>query len=570
MRPVIVAMVVSFAIAHETVNCPPLSNAGWGSGGCAPVGVPEYKRTDAGNGYEWREYPGTPGQVFLWKNGVQVAGWNRKAKEYRKYDSVTGKWGEPAAAPWAGCVDSCTCDCCGNGCDCQNHPCGCDNCTCVVGRKPKPRPKPRPKGVGAVADPKDAMDLPAELREWFRNPDGSCVQCSIGMCGMDQNVPAAATLLWDTEYGPKVRGGSNTSRVARYCDARGIRAYNVTGTNTWDWMKWAALTGRGAAIGAGSAHFQTLYGYDPATSHWRVCNNNSPQKIDDYDDEHFRRLHLASGQWCVILNYPPRPESPEYVKWWGKGYGQASDGEPQVERDEVIRRGDFVQMVGMGPRAYIDELFAQAVAPPADDSAKWFVYIITMQGCQPCERLKADWNKSADLLAFAKPDDPANSWAHFTIYDKDDTSQAFRFSKIQLTSFPTVIVQPPRNKAFGDPKTVVFQHTGYDGDARKLASAMSTAIKRYVATLPKRDGVAQGVRPPWSPPPKPSPNPPVVIPDQPLVVPGPNIPPDPTPTPMMPQQHGNIAVAALSIFAALAAVFAMLAKKAQPQERTHS
>lgn len=27
-----------------------------------------------------------------------------------------------------------------------------------------------------------AMDLPAELREWFLNgPEGNCVQCSIGM-----------------------------------------------------------------------------------------------------------------------------------------------------------------------------------------------------------------------------------------------------------------------------------------------------------------------------------------------------------------------------------------------------
>ena len=61
-------------------------------------------------------------------------------------------------------------------------------------------------------DKRLAVDLPPEIRLWFHNPDGSCVQCSIGMCGVDQNVPAAATLLWDTEYGSRERGGSAHAR----------------------------------------------------------------------------------------------------------------------------------------------------------------------------------------------------------------------------------------------------------------------------------------------------------------------------------------------------------------------
>jgi hypothetical protein len=166
-------------------------------------------------------------------------------------------------------------------------------------------------------DPRLAVDLPVEIREWFRNgPEGSCCQCSIGMCGVDQNTPAAATLLWDTQYGPRERGGSWPERVARYCDARGIRAWNVTGDNTFDWMRWAIGTGRGAAIGAGRAHFQTLVGYDGQTKTWYVCNNNSPEQIDAYSDDAFRRLHLASGQWVVILDYPPHPERPVYRAWW--------------------------------------------------------------------------------------------------------------------------------------------------------------------------------------------------------------------------------------------------------------
>jgi len=161
-----------------------------------------------------------------------------------------------------------------------------------------------------------AMDVPSEIRQWFRNPDGSCVQCSIGMCGVDQNIPAAATLLWDTQYGKKERGGSYPSRVAKYCRARGIKAYNVTGKSTWEWMRWAVDTGRGGAIGAGSAHFQTLVGYDAESSEWLVCNNNSPKRIDRYSEKAFRRLHLASGQWVVILDAPPHPAIPEYSVWW--------------------------------------------------------------------------------------------------------------------------------------------------------------------------------------------------------------------------------------------------------------
>lgn len=174
------------------------------------------------------------------------------------------------------------------------------------------------QSVGTIDpfDPRLALQVPQRCLQWYKNPDGSCVQCSIGMCGLDQNVPQAATLLWDTEYGPAERGGSYPSRVTRYANARGIRIYNVTGTPTWDWMTWACANGRGAAIGAGSGHFQTLVGHDRATKTWFVVNNNGDQHVQPYDDPAFRRLHLASGQWCVILDYPPAPAMPRVAAWW--------------------------------------------------------------------------------------------------------------------------------------------------------------------------------------------------------------------------------------------------------------
>lgn len=163
-----------------------------------------------------------------------------------------------------------------------------------------------------------SVELPAEVRAWYRNPDGSCVQCSIGMCGADQNCRAAASLLWSSEFGPAVRGGSNPQRVAAYCNdpRRAIEAFNITGEQTFAWMAWACRNGRGAAIGAGTRHFQTLYGHNPERGLWAVCNNNSTSKIDIYSDEGFRRLHLASGRWCVVLDYPPHPRVATYRRWW--------------------------------------------------------------------------------------------------------------------------------------------------------------------------------------------------------------------------------------------------------------
>lgn len=487
----------------------------------------------------WEPCEDAPHIMGYYVNGVQVGAWNAKTHIWRTYDRASDKWGPPSRAPWkveTKCVEGCECECCQDDCKCKDgKPCGCNECRCVV---------------EAVKNPKLALDLPAEVREWYRNPDGSCVQCSIGMCGVDQNVPEAATLLWDTDYGPAERGGSYPQRVAEYAKRRGMKIYNVTGENTWDWMKWACMTGRGCAIGAGASHFQTLAGYDPETKTYAVVNNNSPQRVDTYGEEQFRRLHLASGQWVVVLDYPPHPERPVYQKWWN-GFGKSCDcgcdkndckdcggacqrshkaAAPEVEREAILRLGNMVQRIGGDEIGDENSDFVEAMAPPADDSGKWFIYVITSNACPPCSRLKKDWASNDDLRAFAKPDDAKNSWAHFTVYDKDDETQSWRFRGIKVDSYPTIVIQPPRSGAYGDPKTVVFQRAGYDGNAHKLAQAMSSAIKRYVQSLPKK-GTAQRT-PPFRPAPKPSPvTPPDITPPNPGPGPSPNIPPDPAPSP---------------------------------------
>jgi hypothetical protein len=182
-------------------------------------------------------------------------------------------------------------------------------------------------------DPKLSLHVPQEILQKFRNPDGSCVQCSNSMTGTDQNVPEFAYLLWKSDYGPPVRGGSYPSRVAGYAKDRNVRIYNVTGSQTFDWMRWACANGRGCAIGAGRSHFQTLVGYDDkntatkADDSWYVVNNNGDQKIQEYGESAFRKLHLDSGPWVVILDYPPAPAPAKAREWWQKSAPAVAQGE---------------------------------------------------------------------------------------------------------------------------------------------------------------------------------------------------------------------------------------------------
>lgn len=182
----------------------------------------------------------------------------------------------------------------------------------------------------------------------------------------------------------------------------------------------------------------------------------------------------------------------------------------QVHEDEVRRWGNSEQHVDGHIEAGATAM-AEAMGPPASDADKWFVSVIGAKGCQACAALKQAWRSDPWLLAYARPDDPKGSWAHFNEYLREDQSQAFRWGEIQVTAFPTVIVQPPRSGKFGDSRTVVFQDV-YRGDPAQLADSMREAIQRYVRVL--YDGGLQQRQPfdvqgpcPWDPPPKTPPTP---------------------------------------------------------------
>jgi hypothetical protein len=137
----------------------------------------------------------------------------------------------------------------------------------------------------------------------------------------------------------------------------------------------------------------------------------------------------------------------------------------------------------------------QAPSPTRAAEHKWFISVITMRHCGACELLKCDFASAESLAAFVNVKDRAQSWSHYGAYYWDDPTQNWRWKNICLTTFPTIIIQPPRSGEYGDPRTVVWQKVGYDGNDRQLAKDIRRAILAYVAKLPS--GLAS--KPPFGP-----------------------------------------------------------------------
>lgn len=181
---------------------------------------------------------------------------------------------------------------------------------------------------------------------------------------------------------------------------------------------------------------------------------------------------------------------------------------PEVDQAEVRRLGNLVHQMGVGPQSDGVATFLEAMGPPASDADKWFISLMSTRGCVPCIQLKQAFVTDPWLKALADPNDPKKSWSHFNVYDAQDRSQAFRFEKLKIEAYPTIVVQPPRSKKYGDPSTVVFQGT-YGGDPKQLATEITAAIRRYLAKLDQANAAVEPVKsgsfgadPPWQPAPK--------------------------------------------------------------------
>jgi hypothetical protein len=239
------------------------------------------------------------------------------------------------------------------------------------------------------------------------------------------------------------------------------------------------------------------------------------------------------------------------------GLASAQFTTPEVDRDAVIRMGNSVIHSGGGHKDDGEIAFGEVMGPPADDNHKWFISVITSRNCQHCERLKADLHKSQYLRAFCNLDDQKTSWAHTNVYLAGDKSQDWRWKDLRIGGYPTILIQPPLNKQFGDPSTVVLQHTGYDGNDKKLAEKMSAYIRAYIkklsetprqnwehssairqATYSRSRGFGQsadvGLDPPWTPRPKVEPSP-APTPFAPPFLPPVNVPVFPDTPPVGPQ-----------------------------------
>jgi len=146
---------------------------------------------------------------------------------------------------------------------------------------------------------------------------------------------------------------------------------------------------------------------------------------------------------------------------------------------EIARRGPMVERINGFEAADDTILLTEALSPPADDSNKWLLTLVTTKNCKYCEQLRGDLDSSPALKPWVDAKDYTKSWFHYQIVQIEDQSQAWRWKDFKPTSFPTLLIQPPFDRSWGDPHTIVFKKEGYDGKADKLAVDFRAAIDRY-------------------------------------------------------------------------------------------
>lgn len=157
---------------------------------------------------------------------------------------------------------------------------------------------------------------------------------------------------------------------------------------------------------------------------------------------------------------------------------------PEAARREIARRGNMVELTG----SIRGGLMAAALAPPADDSCKWYVTLVGKPGEADFEYMRTmiATNKEEHLLAWIDAADAAHSTTHYHTRSIDDVTQrdwlAGLKPAIDRYGLPMVVVQPPRNGQFGKPETIVKgihgRHT-----ARELADLLRDGVITYVRTL---------------------------------------------------------------------------------------
>jgi hypothetical protein len=155
-------------------------------------------------------------------------------------------------------------------------------------------------------------------------------------------------------------------------------------------------------------------------------------------------------------------------------------GVDEAAKYEALRRGSHVEYVD-GVQGEAD-MVAEVTAAPPNDSYKWTISVVTQANCQPCERLKYDFLNTPELKALV---DKTHGTAAYGVFRIEDATQTWRLAGLNLTKFPAVVVQPPKNGMYGPDSDYLEPIVGYDGNGKKLAEkitskmvARATAYKR--------------------------------------------------------------------------------------------
>lgn len=170
-----------------------------------------------------------------------------------------------------------------------------------------------------------------------------------------------------------------------------------------------------------------------------------------------------------------------------------TNGLDKIAQDEVARRGNRIERTG----TIRSGLMAEALSPPEDDSHKWFLTLVGRSDEDRFTRMRSEIKLSHEMAPWVNVDEPSKSHLHYQVRCTDDATQADWLNNAKLQESlkthgtPAVILQPPLNKRFGDPSTIVKlihgEMTGAD-----LSKRLRQAIVDYVEAIPVSESALVG------------------------------------------------------------------------------
>ena len=147
------------------------------------------------------------------------------------------------------------------------------------------------------------IDIPAEQRQ--RNPDGSCVHCSLVTTFNQQRLYDTAD-AWFAKY----RGGESSGGLRRKLTAEGILFADTTSGDV-KFIDWAVRTRRGCLVNDKRGHVRTLMGIDqagtPGARAFVQDNNGSATKLYVYGREEWLSMWKSRGGWAAVPLGDPQP-----------------------------------------------------------------------------------------------------------------------------------------------------------------------------------------------------------------------------------------------------------------------